>query len=445
MIDFINVEKTYKSGVEALKGVSFTIEDGEFVFIIGKSGSGKSTLLKCITCEERPTAGKVTIDNFDISHMSRALVPVLRRKIGMIYQDFRLIESKTVAENVAFAGEIIGVPKRSLMNTVQICLSVVGLKDKADCYPQELSGGEQQRVAIARAMVNNPSLIVADEPTGNLDPETSEAIMAMLLEINRNGNRGNKTTVIICTHDSTMVDRMKQRVIEIEGGLIARDERQSGYRGDQTEAEPVEKINESRTSYYAGTPSNVAFGDDEAYSDNYDDPAYEDSNTISAESGIHFGDDFGNAVADPIPEEEVFQSEEDVTDAEAAVLPEAPQVAEAEDAESEQDEPEVIEINIPEESAFSFGDEVVAAAPVIPVEAGTSVKDADPDIDSDTEFVFPSKETSDDKREQKRKEREEKAAVKEAKRKEKLDKKKKVRRTDFRPGSDIDIFPEDEE
>ena len=219
MIDFIDVEKTYKSGVEALRGINFTIEDGEFVFVIGKSGSGKSTLLKCITCEETPTSGKVTIDNFDISHMSRALVPVLRRRIGMIYQDFRLIDTKTVAENVAFAGEIIGVPKQSLMNTVQICLSVVGLKDKADCYPQELSGGEQQRVAIARAMVNNPSLIVADEPTGNLDPETSEAIMAMLLEINRNGG----TTIIICTHDSAMVDRMKQRVIEIEDGLIARE------------------------------------------------------------------------------------------------------------------------------------------------------------------------------------------------------------------------------
>ena len=152
MIDFINVEKTYKTGVDALKGVSFTIEDGEFVFIIGKSGSGKSTLLKCITCEEKPTKGKVTIDNFDISHMPRALIPVLRRKIGMIYQDFRLIESKTVAENVSFAGEIIGVPKKSLDNTVMFCLSLVGLREKANAYPQELSGGEQQRVAIARAL-----------------------------------------------------------------------------------------------------------------------------------------------------------------------------------------------------------------------------------------------------------------------------------------------------
>ena len=224
MIDFINVEKTYRSGVEALRGVNFTIEDGEFVFIIGKSGSGKSTLLKCITCEETPTSGKVTIDNFDISHMSRALVPVLRRKIGMIYQDFRLIDSKTVAENVAFAGEIIGVPKQSLMNTVQICLSVVGLKDKADCYPQELSGGEQQRVAIARAMVNNPSLIVADEPTGNLDPVRSLELMLLFEKINEMG-----TTVLVVTHEKELVNAFSRRVITIDEGRVVSDDGDGYY------------------------------------------------------------------------------------------------------------------------------------------------------------------------------------------------------------------------
>lgn len=452
MIDFINVKKTYKSGVEALKGVDFTIEDGEFVFIIGKSGSGKSTLLKCITCEERPTEGKVTIDNFDISHMSRALVPVLRRKIGMIYQDFRLIETKTVAENVAFAGEIIGVPKQSLMNTVQICLSVVGLKDKADCYPQELSGGEQQRVAIARAMVNNPSLIVADEPTGNLDPETSEAIMAMLLEINRNGTSGNKTTVIICTHDSTMVDRMKQRVIEIEDGLIARDERKSSYKGEQADNDQQSKPHYSRTAGYGG--SGVAFGDDEEYGDSYDDPGYEESKPVDLNSGLVFGEDAGNAVVTPIPEEEVFQSEEDVTDAEAAVLPEETEEVVQEDPEPENDEPEIIEINIPGgANPLAFGDDARPIAPAVPAEPAEdkvpAVKPQDPDLDPDEAFVFPNDEASavsaEEKREQKRKAREEKAAAKEAKRKEKLDKKKKVRRTDFTPGSDIDIFPEDEE
>ncbi|MBP5491926.1 MAG: cell division ATP-binding protein FtsE [Clostridiales bacterium] len=224
MIRFENVHKTYKTGTDALRGVTFSIQDGEFVFVIGKSGSGKSTLMKCITREERPTEGLVIIDKFCISKMPRALVPILRRQIGIIYQDFRLIETKTVEENIAFAGEIIGVPKKKLHQMVDIVLGAVGLRDKANSMPLELSGGEQQRVAIARAMLNNPKMIVADEPTGNLDPETSETIMALLAEINRNG-----TTVIVCTHDSNLVDRMKKRVIEVEDGLIVRDERASGY------------------------------------------------------------------------------------------------------------------------------------------------------------------------------------------------------------------------
>lgn len=224
MIRFDNVYKTYKTGSDALSGVSFKVEDGEFVFVIGKSGSGKSTLIKLMTREEKPTEGTVYIDRFPISHMSRTLIPVLRRHVGMIFQDFRLIESKNVFENVAFAGEIVGMPKKRLMQTVDIVLSVVGLRGKASSLPQELSGGEQQRVAIARAMVNDPKLILADEPTGNLDPTTSEAIMALLEEINRNG-----TTVLICTHDSNLVDRMKKRVIEISNGRIVRDEKDSGY------------------------------------------------------------------------------------------------------------------------------------------------------------------------------------------------------------------------
>ena len=475
MIDFFNVEKTYKSGVEALRGVNFSIEDGEFVFIIGKSGSGKSTLLKCITCEERPTSGKVLIDNFDISRMSRALVPYLRRKIGMIYQDFRLIETKTVAENVAFAGEIIGVPKQSLMNTVQICLSVVGLKDKADCYPQELSGGEQQRVAIARAMVNNPSLIVADEPTGNLDPETSEAIMAMLLEINRNGG----TTVIICTHDSAMVDRMKQRVIEIDDGLIARDEKKSGYKGEVEDHEAY-KPHASSVASYEDTGSGVAFGDDEEYNDGYDDPGY-GSAVVSPVRGVVFGEDTSSAPAyapvDPanIPEESFFIGQEPVAEPSEPVeeitdLPEeifTEETAEIkeeindipeeiipaeEEIMEEPAEAQVTEIKNPiEESFVAFGDEKPEQAPVIPKDAYVSKPadpDLDPDITSDGDVDFPEEETDDSKeikREQKRKMREEKLAQKEAKRQEKLDKKKKVRRTDFQPGSDIDLFPEDEE
>ena len=224
MIRFDNVYKTYKTGTDALRGVSFKVEDGEFVFIIGKSGSGKSTIIKLMTCEERPTQGSVYIDRFAVSRMPRPLVPVLRRHVGMIFQDFRLIESKNIFENIAFAGEIVGMPRKKLVQTVDIVLSVVGLRNKASAFPQELSGGEQQRVAIARAMVNDPKLILADEPTGNLDPLTSEAIMALLEEINRNG-----TTVVICTHDSNLVDRMKKRVIEIADGSIVRDDMDSGY------------------------------------------------------------------------------------------------------------------------------------------------------------------------------------------------------------------------
>ena len=246
MIRFENVHKTYKTGTDALRGVTFVIRDGEFVFVIGKSGSGKSTLMKCITREEKPTEGLVIIDKFCISKMSRALVPILRRQIGIIYQDFRLIETKTVEENIAFAGEIIGVPSKKLHQMVDIVLGAVGLRDKANSMPLELSGGEQQRVAIARAMLNNPKLIVADEPTGNLDPETSESIMALLEEINRQG-----TTVIVCTHDSNLVDRMKKRVIEVDEGLIVRDEFGSGYTAEDKMALPKSMIDEFVPEVYS--------------------------------------------------------------------------------------------------------------------------------------------------------------------------------------------------
>ncbi len=224
MIAFNHVSMTYHSGTHALKDVSFSIADGEFVFIIGRSGAGKSTLIKLLTCEEKPTSGTVTIDQFDISQIRRSLIPYLRRNIGMVFQDFRLIETKTVYENVAFAMEIIGAPRRTIKRRVPIVLSIVGLRDKASTRPGHLSGGEQQRVAVARAMVNNPMLILADEPTGNLDPANSEALMALLEEINRSG-----TTVIICTHDQDLVDRMKKRVVEISDGYLVRDDSQSGY------------------------------------------------------------------------------------------------------------------------------------------------------------------------------------------------------------------------
>lgn len=430
MIDFIDVEKTYKSGVDALRGVSFTIEDGEFVFIIGKSGSGKSTLLKCITCEERPTTGKVTIDNFDISHMPRALIPVLRRKIGMIYQDFRLIESKTVAENVAFAGEIIGVPKKSLDNTVMFCLSLVGLRDKASAYPQELSGGEQQRVAIARALVNNPSLIVADEPTGNLDPETSEAIMAMLLDINRNGTSGNKTTVIICTHDKTMVDRLKKRVIEIEAGKIVRDEKESGY--SETLSTDVKEIeSKSRTSLYSGSSDAVNFGDegDGAYSD-YDDPEFVSDQT-KVQTPIMFNDDltkheklFGKTapaasvpeetMPEDLPVEEIIEIKDDepADAAKPAAEPAAPEAG-----------PEIIEIKVSpetltaanESSTLSFGVEADA-----PTQAPAPV--TDPAAVGAPSFDKPEEESSNGKKHKKNK--------------------KKGKKGGPLSGNDIDMYPE---
>ncbi len=430
MIDFIDVEKTYKSGVDALRGVSFTIEDGEFVFIIGKSGSGKSTLLKCITCEEKPTTGKVTIDNFDISHMPRALIPVLRRKIGMIYQDFRLIESKTVAENVAFAGEIIGVPKKSLDNTVMFCLSLVGLRDKASAYPQELSGGEQQRVAIARALVNNPSLIVADEPTGNLDPETSEAIMAMLLDINRNGTSGNKTTVIICTHDKTMVDRLKKRVIEIEAGKIVRDEKESGY-SESLSTDVKEIESKSRTSLYSGSGDAVNFGDegDGAYSD-YDDPEFVSDQT-KVQTPIMFNDDltkheklFGKtAPAAPVPEETMpedlpveeiieIKDDEPADAAKPAAEPAAPEAG-----------PEIIEIKVSpetltaanESSTLSFG--VEADAP-----SQAPAPATDPAAVNAPSFDKPEADTPKDKKAKKNK--------------------KKGKKGGLFSGNDIDMYPE---
>ncbi len=224
MIEFRSVGMTYPSGIEALKDVGFVVDPGEFLFVIGKSGSGKSTLVKLLTCEERPRKGSVLIDGYDIARIERRYIPFLRRNIGMVFQDFRLIETKSVFENVAFAMEIVGATRRLIRRRVPIVLSTVGLKDKASMRPSELSGGEQQRVAIARAMVNNPMLILADEPTGNLDPGNSESIMALLDSINRRG-----TTVIVCTHDSSIVDKMRRRVIELEDGRIVRDDRSSGY------------------------------------------------------------------------------------------------------------------------------------------------------------------------------------------------------------------------
>lgn len=224
MIEFSKVCKSYPNGIKALIDVDFSIKSGEFIFVVGKSGAGKSTMIKLLTCEERPTSGNVLIDQYDISSVPNKYIPYLRRNIGMIFQDFRLINTKTVFSNLSYAMEIVGASKKEIHRRVPIVLSIVGLREKALVRPSELSGGEQQRVAIARALVNNPKIILADEPTGNLDPSNSEMIMTILEQINSSG-----ATVIICTHDLSFVNRMKRRVIEIEDGYLVRDECQGEY------------------------------------------------------------------------------------------------------------------------------------------------------------------------------------------------------------------------
>lgn len=225
MIEFDHVSMAYQLSEDlALKNVSFKVERGEFVFIIGSSGSGKSTIIKLLTCEERPLKGEIIVNGFSLNTIKKKQIPYLRRNIGMVFQDFRLIPSKTVFENVSYAMEIVGAGKRAILHQVPMVLSIVGLRNRQNAYPYELSGGEQQRVAIARAMVNKPMMILADEPTGNLDPANSESIMALLAEINKNG-----TTVLVCSHDKELVNRMKKRVILINDGMKIRDDANGGF------------------------------------------------------------------------------------------------------------------------------------------------------------------------------------------------------------------------
>lgn len=227
MIKFENVTKKYtvdSKEIFALKNLDLHINKGEFVFVVGKSGAGKSTLTKLLIGEVFPTDGNVYVGGICVNKLKHREIPYLRRKIGMVFQDFRLLDDKTVYENVAYVLEIIGASKREIRRKVPEALSRVGLASKAKNFPRQLSGGEQQRVAIARAVVNNPGLIIADEPTGNLDPSNSSEIMNMLLDINRSG-----TTVLVVTHDKGLVDREKKRVICIDGGSVASDEERSIY------------------------------------------------------------------------------------------------------------------------------------------------------------------------------------------------------------------------
>ena len=224
MIDMRDVSKVYENGAMALDHVNVHIDKGEFVFIVGASGAGKSTFIRMLFREVLPSEGSLVVNGQDVGHMEHSDVPFLRRGLGVIFQDYRLLPDKTVTENVAFAMQVIEAPRRKIQHSVNAVLDIVGLRDKYKCFPSQLSGGEQQRVAIARAIVNHPALVIADEPTGNLDPETSWDIMDIFKRINADG-----TTIVMATHDKDIVDAMKRRVIAIEDGHIVRDEAQGAY------------------------------------------------------------------------------------------------------------------------------------------------------------------------------------------------------------------------
>ncbi|MFT8313769.1 MAG: cell division ATP-binding protein FtsE [Clostridium sp.] len=227
MIEFKNVSKVYMNDVVALSNINITIKRGEFVFLVGPSGAGKSTFVKLLMREIEPTAGSIVVSDTDITTLSRKQIPYYRRKVGMIFQDFRLIPTLNIYENVAFAMRIIQASNKEIKKRVPLVLAMVGLSNKYKDFPNQLSGGEQQRVSIARAIVNNPSILIADEPTGNLDPETANDIMNILSDINRAG-----TTVLMATHAKNIVNDMKKRVLAIEKGILARDEQRGRYDED---------------------------------------------------------------------------------------------------------------------------------------------------------------------------------------------------------------------
>ena len=224
MIHMKDIMKTYENGAVALDHVNVDINKGEFVFLVGSSGAGKSTFMKLLFREVVPDSGILTVNGRDVIRIAKSDVPYLRRGLGVIFQDYRLLPDKTVYENIAFAMQVIEAPRRMIQRSVNSVLDIVGLRDKYRCFPNQLSGGEQQRVAIARAIVNNPAIVIADEPTGNLDPETSWGIMDIFQRINSSG-----TTIVMATHDKTIVDAMQRRVIAIENGRIVRDESHGGY------------------------------------------------------------------------------------------------------------------------------------------------------------------------------------------------------------------------
>ena len=232
MIRFSNVKKTYPNGTQALRGLSFELKDGEFAFLVGPSGAGKSTILSLLTAEEPISSGNLMVNGYNLNTIRPRQVPYLRRSLGIVFQDFRLIEKKTVFENMSFIMRIIGASPREMRRRIPYVLELVGLEDKINSYPGELSGGEQQRVAIARALVNNPNTIIADEPTGNLDPERSLEIMTLLERINALG-----TTMLVVTHEKALVNHFNKRVIHIKDGVVVGDEEDGFYIYENTDKE----------------------------------------------------------------------------------------------------------------------------------------------------------------------------------------------------------------
>ena len=237
------MSKVYNNGTEALHNINLTVEEGEFVFIVGSSGAGKSTFLKLITCEESPNEGQVIIDGEDVSNIKKRRIPYVRRKMGLVFQDFRLIDHMTVYDNVAFAMRVVGASPKTIKKRVPYILSLVGLQHKAKHYPHEMSGGERQRVGLARALVNNPSMIIADEPTGNIDPALSFEIVDLLSEINRRG-----TTVLMVTHEHSLVKHFHKRIIQIHSGEIVADTAAAVQEPEQSFEAPVQQEMEDISS-----------------------------------------------------------------------------------------------------------------------------------------------------------------------------------------------------
>jgi cell division transport system ATP-binding protein len=247
MIQVVNVSITYENGVQALRNVHVSIEKGEFVFVVGATGTGKSTFLKLVNREVVPTSGQVFVGGRDVARLPGRHVSTLRRQIGVVFQDFRLLPQRTVWENVAFALHVIGMAGKEIRRRVPAALEMVGLGHKGDAFPHQLSGGEQQRASIARAIVNTPSILLADEPTGNLDPETSWDIIKLIEKINLKG-----TTVLVASHDQGIVDRLRRRVVEFEAGVVVRDELEGGYRPGKTA--PLPRLKDWPLRVLTGVP-----------------------------------------------------------------------------------------------------------------------------------------------------------------------------------------------